>query len=235
VATAPLIARDDATGQYQPGQCRVEVATSVDRLPAHWPRSTDPGAAQVHPFQCADVLAVWCDTIGRARGIEPLFVSVLAPSGRPLMLLPLGIRTQYGTKVLRFLDGGVSDYNAPALYAGANFSGNADALWAEIARHLPRFDIAILEKMPAAVGGLSNPLFALTTDEHHESCHAVSLYGPWETFARDKISNAADSRRRRRKLDKLGTVRIAIAESANEREHFLDAMMRMKRHKFIET
>jgi CelD/BcsL family acetyltransferase involved in cellulose biosynthesis len=89
--------------------------------------------------------------------------------------------------------------------------------------------------MPAAVGGISNPLFALAADDRHESCHAVTLYGPWERFARDKISNAADSRRRRRKLDKLGTVRIAIAESASERQHFLDAMMRMKRHKYIET
>jgi CelD/BcsL family acetyltransferase involved in cellulose biosynthesis len=152
------------------------------------------------------------------------------------MLLPLGLREQYGTRVLRFLDGGVCDYNTPVLFpAAANLAGPAEAIWAAIARQLPRFDIANLEKMPATARGLSNPLFALATEDHHDSCHAVSLYSPWETFARDKISNAADSRRRRRKLDKLGTVRIEIAETESERDRFFEAMMRMKRQRYIET
>jgi CelD/BcsL family acetyltransferase involved in cellulose biosynthesis len=89
--------------------------------------------------------------------------------------------------------------------------------------------------MPSMVGRFRNPFFSLADSDHHESCHAVTLYGPWERFASETISNAADSRRRRRKLDKLGTVRIAIAETEGERERFLDAMMRMKRRKYIET
>jgi CelD/BcsL family acetyltransferase involved in cellulose biosynthesis len=200
-----------------------------------WPRSSARGDVRAFVFQCADILDVWCNTIGRARGVEPLFVTVLATSGRPALLLPFGIQTQHGTRILRFLDGGVSDYNAPIVLPDAAAIGDAQTIWSEISRYLPPFDVAILEKMPQMVGDLANPLFPLAQNFHHESCHAVALYGPWETFAHDKISNAADSRRRRRKLDKLGTVQIGIAESAEMREQFLAAMMRMKRRKYIDT
>ena len=235
VAATTLLLQDNNNQPFGSSRLRVELATSAETLPDHWPTSLDRGSAACHPFQCADILAVWCNTIGRARGIKPLFVSVLGPSRQPLMLLPLGIREQFGLKILRFLDGGVSDYNAPVVFPGAAALGAAPAIWSEIAGHLPPFDLAILEKMPEQVGNLTNPLFSLATEDHHESCHAVALYGPWEKFVRDRISNAADSRRRRRKLEKLGTVRIAIAQSADEREFFLSAMMRMKRRKYIDT
>lgn len=181
------------------------------------------------------MLEVWTKTIGQARGIKPVFVGVRTQAGKPALFIPFGIQRDRGSRVLRFLDGGVSDYNAPVVFPAASELSDAQQFWKALKRQMPRFDVAILEKMPEAVEDLPNPLFALATQTRRESCHAVRLYGPWEKFARERISHLSDSRRRRRKVEKLGNVRFHIAENAEERERFLDAMMRMKRRKFIET
>jgi CelD/BcsL family acetyltransferase involved in cellulose biosynthesis len=220
-----------------PDVTRVSVSSSLRGFDAWWPRCGTRGEARCFAFQYADVLEVWCDTIGDANRIEPAFVTVFGESGRPALLLALGIETRNGARVLRFLDGGVSDYNAPIIFPeAARWAPEAAAVvWELLRRELPPFDLAVLEKMSDSVGGLSNPLYTLATVAHPESGHAVKLEGPWATFAREHIKNPSDSRRRRRKLEKLGNVQIVIAENAEQRAAFLEAMMRMKREKFLKT
>ena len=216
---------------------RVSVSRSLRDCAAWWPRAGARGDARCFAFQCADILEVWCDTIGDANRIEPAFVTVFGASGNPALLLPLGIEDRNGVRTLRFLDGGVSDYNAPVVFPEASHWGPeaVAALWTVLRRELPPFDLAMLEKMPDVVGGLNNPLSALATKVHAESGHAVRLVGPWETFAREHTKNPSDSRRRSRKLEKLGNVRFVIAANAEQRADFFQAMMRMKRDKFLET
>jgi CelD/BcsL family acetyltransferase involved in cellulose biosynthesis len=219
-----------------PDLTRVSVSRSLRDFDAWWPRSGARGDASCFAFQCADVLDVWCDTIGAANRIEPAFVTVFGASGKPALLLPLGIEDRNGLLTLRFLDGGVSDYNAPVVFPEiSNWGPEAAAdVWKLLRDALPPFDLAMLAKMPDVVGDLNNPLYGLATVPHVESGHAVKLEGPWETFAREHIRNASDSRRRR-KLEKLGNVRIAVAANAEQRADFVEAMMRMKRDKFFET
>jgi CelD/BcsL family acetyltransferase involved in cellulose biosynthesis len=216
---------------------RVSVSRSLRDCEAWWPRSGARGDASCYAFQYADVLDVWCDTLGAANQIEPAFVTVFDASGKPALLLPLGIEERNGVRMLRFLDGGVSDYNAPVVFPEAADWGPeaASALWSLLRRKLPPFDLAMLEKMPDAVGDLRNPLSGLATAPHAESCHVARLEGSWERFARGHIKKPSDSRRRRRNLEKLGTLRFAVAANAAERADFVAAMMRMKRDKFIET
>jgi CelD/BcsL family acetyltransferase involved in cellulose biosynthesis len=216
---------------------RIAVSRSLRDFEAWWPRSGSPGDARCYAFQHADILDIWCDTIGEANRIKPVFVTVFGARGAPALLLPLGIQERNGVRVLRFMDGGVSDYNAPVVFPEASTWGpaTAAALWAALRRALPPFDLAVLEKMPASVGDLTNPLCGLATAPHLESCHVVKLEGPWESFEPGHIRNRADSRRRRRKLDGLGTVRFVIATTPEQGREFAEAMMRMKRQRFIET
>ena len=108
-------------------------------------------------------------------------------------------------------------------------------VWHLLRRKLPPFDLAVLEKMPQTVGGVTNPLYTLATAAHPESGHAVKLDPPWATFERAHVQNPANSRRRRRKLDELGSVRFVIAKDADQRSAFFEAMMSMKREKFLDT
>jgi CelD/BcsL family acetyltransferase involved in cellulose biosynthesis len=193
----------------------IRVATSLDDLASIWPTSGDLGDARAHVFQCADVLRVWCDTLGAARGTKPCFVAVLDPHGVPLMLLPLGVERRGGVRVLAFLDGDVSDYNAPILFPSpaAWSEGDVVRLWQALRRALPPFDVAVLEKMPERVADEPNPLLRLGPSSVAVSGHAARLIGAWLDFAAARLPRRADGRRKLRKLEKLGEVSFALAQT----------------------
>lgn len=215
---------------------RVETASSLDRFADIWPTTRRQAGAACYPFQCADVVQIWLDTIGRARGVEPVFVCVRNSAGEPFMLLPLGIEISASVRILGFLDCGVSDYNAPVLFPRAMpASLDAKTLWQEIEHALPQFDVACLEKMPARMGDYANPLAGIATSDHPESCHIVSLTGPADDFEAEYLPNARDSNRRLRKLKSRGDVRFEIAETEEDRNRIFEALIRMKRQRFNDT
>jgi CelD/BcsL family acetyltransferase involved in cellulose biosynthesis len=219
-----------------PPRLHIRVAPTLDAFRSVWPTMRAQGTARCYPFQCADVLDIWCGTIGRARAVEPVFVAMYAGGDEPALLLPLGIENTHGHRVLSFLDAGTSDYNAPVIFAAAARLKPQDieTLWKQLRDELPRFDLAIFDKMPEQIGDLQNPLVALATRPHPDSAHAKSLSGTSEAFV-SSLPNARDSQRRRRKLEKMGEVRFAVADTVEQRRDFFEAMVRMKRRRFAET
>lgn len=229
--------RSNSSALHAPPPMQVHVSPALDTFRHVWPTTRQQGAARCYPFQCADVLDIWCGTIGRARGIKPVFVAVHAGGAKPALLLPFGIESVHGHRVLSFLDAGVSDYNAPIAFADAARIGRSeiDALWPLMREQMPEFDLAIFDKMPEQVGDLPNPLRFLATRAHPDSGHGKTLSGSPAEFARNHLPNPRDSQRRRRKLEKMGAVRFAIAETDEDRKRFFDAMVRMKRRRFADT
>ena len=102
---------------------RICITSDIRDFAGFWPRSDRLGEARCYPFQCYEILELQCATIARARNAEPVFVTVLGQSDEPLALFPLSIesdseftRALRQIRVLRFLDGGLSDYNAPVVF-----------------------------------------------------------------------------------------------------------------------
>ncbi len=222
-----------------PGRRPVEIQTSrdLDAFKDIWPRSDDLGATRCHVFQCADVLKVWLETIGAARGVDAHFVVVSNERGEPWFALPLGVERRYGLRVLTFLDGGVSDYNAPVIFADApaGRSFPVPALIERLRAFLPPFDLVMFEKMPAEVLDYSNPLVRQGMDHHVPSGHVMTLSGSWADYAANGLPRRQDSRRKRRKLEASGRVAFVVADDAMSRERLLAAMIRQKAARYIET
>lgn len=216
---------------------RVVVESDIARFASVWPRTTTPTSSRRYVFQCADLVEVWCDTLGKAQKIEPCFVAVLDARDDPLLLLPLGIRRRKGVRELVFLDADVSDYNAPVLFAGARAwdQSTMRAAWREIEDKLPDFDIAVLKKMPECVGDWPNPLRFLGTGRSVAQGHGMTLPARWNDRGERILPDSAGARRRERQMSKLGTVSIEIAGAARDASHFLDAMIEMKRRHYIEV
>jgi CelD/BcsL family acetyltransferase involved in cellulose biosynthesis len=215
----------------------IVVTDNLGEFSEIWPRTDCTGPAHCFVFQCADLLEVWCDTIGKARGIQARFVGVFDRTGRPVFLLPLGIERQRGIRMLRFLDGGVSDYNAPVVFDAARSwpSGSMERMWGELIRSLPAFDIAAFDKMPVDICGAPNPLVELGSMPFAESGHLTSISGSWDEYAAKRLPHRKDSRYQRRRLCKLGKVAFRIAETRAERRRILEAVMRQKSRRCIET
>lgn len=203
-----------------------------------WPSMDDSGASRNYVFQSADFLDVWCDTIGKARGTKPFFVAVVHASGAPHALFPLGVeRSQSGLRTLRFLDGGVSDYNAPVLFPAAKTWDPALArtLWKAIIRVAPAFDVAIVEKMPDRVCDADNPLMPLVTGPYPQSGYFMQLPESAEEFVSKRLPRGQDTRRKLRRLRDRGAVEFRIGSTPAEWDEMLEAMMRQKSRRYLET
>jgi len=219
------------------GPWRIAVTDELADFVDFWPRTDRARDARYHVFQCADILEVWLQTIGRARGVRPCFVGVFGADGQPQMLLPLGIYTKNGVRILTFLDGTVSDYNSPVLFPCDRewTTGVVAKLWRDIVAALPAFDVVTLKKMPARVQDITNPLILLHTVPHAEAGHRIRLSGSWHDFETQRLPRRKGGRRKLRKLSAFGPVSFEVAETAEQAITFLNAMVDNKRRQFVST
>ena len=215
----------------------IHVADNLAEFVDLWPRTDRCGSAHCHVFQCADFLQVWCDTVGKARGTRAFFVAVFDDSGRPMLLLPLGIEKQRGIRVLRFLDGGLCDYNAPIVFKPTRTweQDTIERLWRGLLGVLPRFDIAIFDKMPADICGTPNPLMGLEIAPFTESGHFTNMTSSSEAYAPKQSLFKRKSRLQRRRMAKLGEVLFTVAKTPEDRQRIVQAMMRQKSRRCLET
>ena len=222
---------------------RICITSDIRDFAGFWPRSDRLGEARCYPFQCYEILELQCATIARARNAEPVFVTVFGQSDEPLALFPLSIETDFEftralrqIRVLRFLDGGLSDYNAPVVFpAVADWDGKiVRAVWSTLRKHLPRFDVAAFEKMPDRVDDLPNPLSLLKTSAREVSGHATTLSGTWQDFA-VKLPNWRNLRRLGRRISELGTLKFEIAETPEQYDVLVEALIQHKRRRSLET
>jgi CelD/BcsL family acetyltransferase involved in cellulose biosynthesis len=216
---------------------KLRVADTVAHFADVWPRTDRFGSARCYAFQCADMLQVWCDSLGKARGTRPLFIGVFDEIDRPVLLLPLGIEREGGIQVLRFLDGGVCDYNAPVMFEPLRRwdRETIQRLWRAVVRALPRFDLAIFDKMPADICGTSNPLTGLGVTPYERSGHFINLTSTWDEYAAKRLPYKRESAVQRRRLARIGRVAFTVAKSSVDRERILGAMLRQKSRRYLET
>lgn len=190
-------------------------------------------------FQSAHFLRVWLDTIGAARHAEPQIVEVRDAHGRAVLVLPLCIEHHAGASVLRFMDGGVSDANAPLLarLGGLDDAGFA-ALWPQILKALPHVDAVDFEKIPATINGHPNPMFALDGEDHGSTGNLIHIgTDGFDAYAADKrIKNAMNVQRRKiNQCQAIAPVRFVTAQTPEEARHLSQRLFALKGQQFIDS
>lgn len=205
-------------------------------LPVDWPSVTAMGEARAHVFQTREFLSVWAEVFATAKTVDARFVEVSELDGRRLMLVPLGIETQCGLKVLTFADHSGADYNAPLLYPTDRrwTAESARSLWSAIEAALPAFDVVRLEKMPAMVADCINPFFLLTDGANPESAHGSNMLLPWAEIEATQ-AQLKTLKRKERGLEKLGSVRFVVASTAVDRGRLLTRLLEQKQRRFEDT
>jgi CelD/BcsL family acetyltransferase involved in cellulose biosynthesis len=217
---------------------KVELLAGGNLTAADWPSIADDRDLRMHVFQSREFLDIWLDTIGKASRIEPYFVVVSDCDGRPVLYLPLAIETKFNLRLLRFMDCGVADYNAPIVAADRPLSRQEfHAVWADILSLLPGFDVVDLRKIANDVAGAVNPLTYLDCTPFGESGHAIAL-----TRLRDQTDTRRSIARLRRKLQgyakglgRIGEPRFIVNPDASETARLTERLLELKRRKYERT
>ena len=93
---------------------------------------------------------------------SPLIVFIRDADGtRDLLALPLVVTREGRKRVIGFADGGLTDYNAPALAGDSGITLEGARLWRALRSALPRADLLRFEKMPETILGRPNPLASM--------------------------------------------------------------------------
>src|SRR6202035_811042 len=217
---------------------KVELLAGGNLTAAAWPSIADDRDLRMHVFQSREFLDVWLDTIGKASRIEPCFVVVRDANGRPVLYLPLIIETKFNVRLLRFMDCGVADYNAPIVAADLALSRQEfHAVWADVLARLPGFDVVDLRKIANDVAGAVNPLTYLDCTPLGDSGHAIAL-----TRLRDQTHTPRAVVRQRRKLQsyakgltQIGEPRFIVNPSPRETAQVAERLLELKRRKYERT
>jgi CelD/BcsL family acetyltransferase involved in cellulose biosynthesis len=217
---------------------KVEIFAGADLAAAEWPSVADRRDLPMYVFQSREFLEVWRDTIGKACGIEPYLVVVSDGAGRPILYLPLAIETKFNVRLLRFMDCGVADYNAPIVAADCALSRQEfDEAWSEILSLLPSFDMIDLKKIASDVAGAFNPLTYLDCTPFDQSGHSILL---------STLRDQADARRPvvklrrklrhyREELDKVGAARFVVDPLPSDVPRLMERLFALKRQKYART
>jgi len=215
----------------------VELFEGADWDAANWPSIAADPILEMSIFQAREFLEIWMRTIGRDRGVRPFLAVVVDGDTRPVLYLPLAIETRLGITLLRFMDAGVSDLNAPIMARDRGLTdGEFAVVWKEILSRMPPVDVIDLRKMPDHLNGLRNPLAHLAGDSGHDHGYAVLLSSLPEIHARAPIVRMRKKLRRRlQRLSELGPANFVSNPPAEALRRTVDGLLDLKRLQYIRT
>jgi CelD/BcsL family acetyltransferase involved in cellulose biosynthesis len=202
-----------------------------------WPSVTASSDMTMYAFQSREFLDVWMNTIGKARGADCRLV-VVKSGDKPILYLPFAIEKTFNVRLLRFMDAGASDYNAPIVRSDDTLSRvDFDLLWPRILEQLPPVDAIDLQKMPSDIVGKPNPLAFLRCVAYASSGHSLALaalHGPVD--ARHSVRwQRKNLRRRFRALNEFGQADFVINPTGIKAGYVLDRLLELKRQKYLRT
>jgi CelD/BcsL family acetyltransferase involved in cellulose biosynthesis len=216
----------------------VELFNGQDLVAARWPSIAAGPELLMHVYQSREFLEVWMATIGRSRNAQCFLVVVTDEDKRPILYLPLSIETKFNTRVLRFMDAGVTDLNAPILVAGQNITrSEVPGIWDKILSLLPGIDIVDLQKMPRSIGAAPNPLSYLDCEPYKSSGHAIDL-ADWHELAAKRgsvVRMRSKLRRHRRRLAAIEPTTFLANPSGPQWHRVMDRLTELKRRQYLRT
>ncbi len=216
---------------------KVELFAAGGFADCDWPTIADGRDLKMYAFQSREFLDAWTRTIGEARGIEPYLLVVRNAGGEPALYLPLAIETEFNIRILRFMDCGVADYNAPIVKSACTLSRQEfKTLWTDALSLLPGFDVIDLKKIAGNVAGDVNPLTYLHCTPHGEDGHALLLK---QTGAAadggPSVSQRQKLDRDRRKLAELGALEFVVNPPDGLAVLVTEKLFALKRQKYVQT
>jgi CelD/BcsL family acetyltransferase involved in cellulose biosynthesis len=226
---AATIDRPTAAAQVRLQASRIaslEVITELDAAEQVW-RTFEAGTPFATPYQRFDFLNPWQRRVGQAENAQACIVIGYDGERRPLVLLPLTLRRQFGVSIASFMGGKHSTFNMPLWDAGFAREATASDIAMLIARWRERGDADLLEltQQPLRWQEQANPFALLPRQLSVNACPVLPM-APGAQL----LSNSFRRRLRgkERKLQALPGYRYFVASDDGEITRLLDWFFRVK-------
>lgn len=224
-------------GAGVPQGARLSVHHDLAAVQARWQHALTYCVA--YGFQAFEWAAAWQRTIGEAEGVRAVIAELQDAQGRTVMLWPLAIHHEGRLRVLRFLGGVVTDYNAPIIdpaFTAQLGPGAIDIIWRAVLKALPKVDLVWLRRMPATIDAVVNPMTQLDGSRHTENAYAASLPDTPEAFRASRSpKHYADARRQLRRLGEIAPVEMVERADGDEAHALTAVMARQKSRRWHES
>jgi CelD/BcsL family acetyltransferase involved in cellulose biosynthesis len=211
----------DAGAQAASDNISIEVSRDIDTFQSDWAWLETEGLST--PFQTRAWLLPFYKTLAPRLNATPVFVLVRNQSSRrPVMMLPLCARRQYGVTIIEFADLGVSDYNAPLIAKTFNPSPSEwRGIWRSITAAFKGTSILQLDKMPHLIGGRPNPLAQYSEGSKAMDIASWGFALPSTQAEYEKRvlhpSFARELAKKNRRVAKRGNVEYVVAQTRDEK------------------
>lgn len=181
MSLAAAVGRDASPAVAPAADVAVTTFTDWAAAEPRWARLVD--GPDTLPFQRPAWLRAWYRHHA-GPGCAPVILCLSdARTGADLLGLPL-VRTQEGgLATISFADGGLTDYNAPALAPPAAGQLAPSALSRAVRSALPRADRVVLTKMPVRIDERPNPMAVLAGARPSRLAgNILHVPGTWEAW-----------------------------------------------------
>lgn len=223
---------------HTPRPFTVEIFSGAGLKSVGWP-SVEAGLdLKMHVYQSAEFLDVWMATIGKARGAQCFLVIVKDRQRQPVLYLPLAIETKFNIRFLRFMDGGVVDFNGPIVVSGREPSACEFAgIWSDILSLLPEVDVIDLQKIAGHMLHVRNPLTHLECDSYISSGHSIQ----WDCLLPDGepshslVKMRKKMRRQHQRLCEMAPTEFVTAPTGPDVDRIMNALIELKRQQYMRT
>ncbi|MBS7697322.1 MULTISPECIES: GNAT family N-acetyltransferase [unclassified Chelatococcus] len=215
----------------------IEVHSGEQLAEIAWPSVGDGGVFDFHAFQAREFLELWIDTIGVARGSQGLLVTISDDDG-PVCRFAFAREIRWGTRILRFMDGGVADYGAPVIRRGYRFEADTfRGLWRAAVGALPRVDALDLRKIAPTVLGTPNPLMHLEIQASDDRGSYIAPGPDLDAYIRDpaRLGQARQAESKLMKLQRQNRVAMDFNPPGAALPAILDFTLRHKSAQYIST
>jgi len=192
---------------------------------------------KVEAFQTYEWLFHWQSVVGSmSDNISPCLIVVHDNCRSLAAIFPFSLRRVGIFRVIEFMGGAQSDYNAILLRREYRNHNAFKDIWKLVLRNLPSHDIKLFLRMPLVLDDLPNPMVSILPVSYQTSSYSATLASSWELFSNRLPSKMLkENARFSRRLSEIGRLKFKIATSIEDYNNLCEDLFRQKQMRYNET
>lgn len=214
----------------------VAIFDTMEAAETLW-RDLERGDVLMTPYQRFALQAAWQTHVGTREGLRPHIIVALDAERAPVLILPLGLRSDAGVRVAHYLGGKHITFNMPLYrrdFAAEATKHDLDDLITRIKAHRGAADVLAMARQPIAWQGIDNPMTLLPYQTSVNDCPLLKLVPGQAPVERVSKSFRSRLKSKERKLQSLPGYRYSLATSPAEVTRALDMFFAVKPQRMAE-